>query len=131
MNLIGTIGSVIEAIALLVPILFILLLTHELAHFLTARLFGITVAEFGFGYPPKARTLFRRGGVEYTLNWLPFGAFVLMSDNPNDLNAYANKPAWQRFIVMASGAVVNLLTAVVVFAAIALVSGSDVPQYKV
>lgn len=65
--------SAIFAFALvLIPAVII----HELGHFLAAKAVGITVLEFGIGFPPRALTLFRRGATEYTLNWLPIGGFV-------------------------------------------------------
>ena len=66
-------GSIISFLI----ILSILILVHELGHFLVARKFGIRVEEFGLGYPPK---IFGKkiGETEYSLNWLPFGGFVRM-----------------------------------------------------
>lgn len=116
----------------LIPILFFLILTHEFGHFLTARLFNVTVHEFGIGFPPKALVIARRNGVEYTLNWLPIGGFVRMEgeEGPSaDPNSFGNKPAWQRLIILASGSVVNLLTAVLIFIGLSL-GGADVPQYQ-
>ena len=51
-------------------------LIHELGHFIAARLIGVTVLEFGIGFPPRAIKLFEPGGAEFTLNWLPIGGFV-------------------------------------------------------
>jgi len=53
-----------------------LILIHELGHFIAARLIGVTVLEFGIGFPPRALKLFEQGGTEFTLNWLPIGGFV-------------------------------------------------------
>ncbi|PJF44420.1 MAG: RIP metalloprotease RseP [Phototrophicales bacterium] len=53
-----------------------LVIIHELGHFFAAKSVGITVLEFGIGFPPKAATLFVKGDTEYTLNWLPLGGFV-------------------------------------------------------
>lgn len=53
-----------------------LVLIHEFGHFIALRLVGVTVLEFGFGFPPRARKLFEQGGTEFTLNWLPIGGFV-------------------------------------------------------
>lgn len=65
--------SAIIAFALvLIPAVFI----HELGHFLAAKAVGITILEFGIGFPPRAVKLFTRGETEYTLNWLPIGGFV-------------------------------------------------------
>lgn len=52
------------------------IIIHELGHFLAAKAVGITILEFGIGFPPRMMTLFTRGETEYTLNWLPIGGFV-------------------------------------------------------
>ena len=58
-------------------ILSVLILIHELGHFVVARWFKIKVEEFGFGYPPKILG-FKKQETEYSLNLLPFGGFVRM-----------------------------------------------------
>ncbi len=50
-----------------------LVLVHELGHFVTARLAGVRVLEFGIGFPPRAKVLRAKGETLYTLNWLPIG----------------------------------------------------------
>lgn len=66
-------------------ILSILVLVHELGHFGVAKFFGIRVDEFGLGYPPRAKKLFKWKGTDFTLNWLPFGGFVkIFGENPTD-----------------------------------------------
>jgi regulator of sigma E protease len=57
-------------------VLGVLILVHELGHFLLAKKAGVKVEEFGFGYPPRALKLGRRWGTDFTLNWVPFGGFV-------------------------------------------------------
>lgn len=57
-------------------ILSALIFVHEVGHFSVAKYFGIRVDEFGLGYPPRARKLFRWKGTDFTLNWLPLGGFV-------------------------------------------------------
>lgn len=52
------------------------ILVHELGHFLAAKAVGITVLEFGIGFPPRALKLFSWGETEFTLNWIPLGGFV-------------------------------------------------------
>ena len=56
--------------------LLVLVIIHELGHFFAAKLFSVRVDEFGIGYPPRARKLFRWKGTDFTLNWLPLGGFV-------------------------------------------------------
>ena len=61
------------------PVLGFLVFIHEMGHFLTAKWFGITVKEFGFGFPPRLVGIrFSPGGTIYSINWIPFGGFVRM-----------------------------------------------------
>lgn len=116
-------------------ILSVLILLHELGHFLTAKKFGVRVDEFGLGLPPKALKLFRRGDTEYTLNWLPLGGFVRLFGEDGDLNLYeklnplvkqrsfVGKPAWQRGLILLAGIFMNLLLGLFIFSAIYSFSG--------
>ncbi|MEK7134024.1 MAG: M50 family metallopeptidase [Patescibacteria group bacterium] len=63
-------------IFLVIVILVLLIIVHELGHFFVAKTFRVKVEEFGIGYPPRAFTLGKFGGTEYTINWIPFGGFV-------------------------------------------------------
>ena len=60
---------------LIVPLLGFLVFIHELGHFVTAKRFGITVHEFGFGFPPRIFGV-KYGETTYTINWIPLGGFV-------------------------------------------------------
>jgi regulator of sigma E protease len=66
------VSAVIAFFVVLIP----LILIHELGHFLAAKAVGITVLEFGIGFPPRIVKLFRWGETEFTLNWIPLGGFV-------------------------------------------------------
>lgn len=94
-------------IILLGPLMFI----HELGHFLAAKKAGICVEEFGMGLPPRAVRLFKRGETEYTLNWLPFGAFVRMTgeEDPSDPRSFAAQPKRWRLATLAAGPFMNFL----------------------
>src|SRR5215475_8788748 len=63
---------IISFIIVLGPLIFI----HEFGHFIALRLTGVTVLEFGIGFPPRALKLFEWHGTLFTLNWLPIGGFV-------------------------------------------------------
>ncbi|HOX95819.1 MAG TPA: M50 family metallopeptidase [Candidatus Woesebacteria bacterium] len=100
----------------------VLILVHELGHFLSARLFKMRVEEFGIGLPPRAKTLFTRMGTIFSLNWLPLGGFVKLygedMENEEQLRspeAFFNKPMWQRTVVFLAGVTMNFLLGVVVF----------------
>ncbi|MBO7293479.1 MAG: site-2 protease family protein, partial [Clostridia bacterium] len=107
----------------------VMILLHELGHFLTARAFGVTVKEFSIGMGPTVLShTSKKTGIVYKLSLLPIGGYVSMagedeeSDDPNALN---KKPAWQRLIVMAAGGVVNLVTGfLMMLLCVALVAGS-------
>src|SRR6266567_5223549 len=104
------------------PILSIMMFVHELGHFVTARLAGITVLEFGFGLPPRLWG-FKRNGVMYSVNWIPFGAFVKMlgEEDPTAPGSFASKRRSVRAIVLAAGSAMNFLLAVVAFSMVYIV----------
>ena len=111
----------------IVPILSLLMLVHEWGHFVTARRSGITVQEFGFGLPPRLFGI-ERGGVIYSINAIPFGAFVKMlgEEDPTQPGSFARQPKRVRALVLAAGSGMNFITAAVVFA-IAYMSGWPTP----
>lgn len=94
-------------VILLGPLMFI----HEMGHFLAAKKAGIRVEEFGMGLPPRAVRLFKRGETEYTLNWLPIGAFVRMTgeEDPSDPHSFAAQPKRWRLITLAAGPFMNFV----------------------
>src|SRR3989338_4940264 len=72
-------------VLLVIGILVLLILGHELGHFIAAKIFKVRVEEFGVGYPPRAFIFGKFGGTEYTLNWLPFGGFVRLFGDDGDV----------------------------------------------
>jgi regulator of sigma E protease len=100
----------------------LLIFVHELGHFVAAKLAGVKVKEFGFGYPPRLLKLGQWRETEITLNWLPLGGFVNMSeDNPDAPGSLATKSRRVRVMVFAAGAVMNLLLAIVLNSVIFMV----------
>lgn len=105
-----------------VAVFSLVILIHEIGHFVVGRLFKVKVEEFGFGIPPKMLTLFHWKGTEFSLNWLPFGGFnrfkgedSLEEDykpEPGDLSA-ASPGA--RFAILVAGAAMNLILGVFVY----------------
>jgi len=82
-----------------------LLVLHELGHFLLAKKFGVKVEEFGIGYPPR---IFGKkiGETIYSLNLLPFGAFVRIvgeEERIKDERSFSQKPIWQRALILLGG----------------------------
>lgn len=116
-------------------IIFILALSgmifvHELGHFIAARWAKIEVEEFGFGLPSiKLVTLFKWQGTEFTIHALPFGGFIRPKgeNDPNIPGGLASANPWKRLVVLFAGPLMNLLTAVVVFASLIAYEGIPVP----
>ena len=118
-----------------IPVLGVLIVVHELGHFLTAIWLGIRVEEFGIGFPPRVFAI-RRKGIDYSLNLLPIGGFVKITGENGDLDdprSFGKAPAWKRLIVLAAGSFMNLLLAAIIFVVIAIAGTSviDAPAVTV
>ena len=114
----------------------ILVILHELGHFLTARWFKCRVEKFYLFFNPWF-SLFKKkiGETEYGIGWIPFGGYVKISgmidesmdkeqmNQPAQPWEFRSKPAWQRLIIMLGGVTVNVLLAFVIFIMIAWVWG--------
>ncbi len=108
--------TLMRAVFPFLGILVVLVVLHELGHFITAKAFGIKVLEFGIGFPPRIKGLvWRRGETEYTINWLPIGGFVrlLGEEDPGDPRSLAAAPRWKRLVVMFAGIFMNVVIAIV------------------
>src|SRR4030042_3083230 len=108
------------AILVFIIILSILVLLHELGHFLMAKRAGIGVEEFGIGLPPRLWGK-KIGETIYSVNLLPFGGFVrLVGEDPTDKrrdekNSFYVKNLFQRSSVVVAGVVANFILAIVIF----------------
>ncbi|MFO7733319.1 MAG: RIP metalloprotease RseP [Candidatus Aminicenantes bacterium] len=108
----------------------ILVFVHEFGHFFMAKLVGIRVEVFSFGYG-KRLFGFRKGQTDYRVSLIPMGGYVkLLGEGmfeparelaPDDMMA---KPRWQRLLVMAMGSLMNIALAV---ALVAVINGIGVP----
>ncbi len=127
--------DVIGTVAAFIAILVVLVLVHEIGHFVTAKLAGITVEEFGVGFPPRIASVMYRG-TRYSLNWIPLGGFVKMLGEDGDVEvrrlreqgmtepevahamegAFNRKPMWIRVGVLLAGVVMNFILAASLFA---------------
>jgi regulator of sigma E protease len=94
-----------------------LILGHELGHFISAKILGVRVDEFGIGFPPRILTLFEAGGTRFSLNWLPLGGFNRMAgeDDPTVEGGLASSPKRIRAAVLLSGPFANILIAIFAF----------------
>lgn len=119
LNLLTTIGIFVLA-------LFILVLVHELGHFLAAKLFKMRVDRFSIGFPPR---LFGKkiGETDYCVSATPLGGYVKiagMIDESMDTEfleqepqpwEFRSKPVWQRIIVICAGVIFNMILAIVIY----------------
>ena len=108
-------GTTILRIVEFILALGVLIFLHELGHYLTSKMFKIQVEEFGIGFPPRMLKLFRIGETDFTLNWIPFGAFVRPKgeNDPNVPGGLSSAPPIQRLVVLLGGPLMNLLTALI------------------
>ena len=127
--------DVLGTILAFIGVLVVLVLVHELGHFVVAKRAGITVQEFGVGFPPRIASVVWHG-TRYSLNWIPLGGFVKMLGEDGDLEAdkmrqrglseaavekamegaFNRKPIWVRIVVLVAGVAMNFLLAAVLFA---------------
>jgi regulator of sigma E protease len=125
---------VIGTIAAFLGVLIVLVLVHELGHFIVAKRAGITVQEFGIGFPPRIGSVVWRG-TRYSLNWIPLGGFVKMLGEDGDIEAqrmrerglseaaietamagaFNRKPVWVRLLVLLAGVAMNFILAGILF----------------
>jgi regulator of sigma E protease len=128
--------DVLGTIAAFIGILVVLVLVHELGHFAMAKWAGITVEEFGIGFPPRIASLTWHG-TRYSLNWIPLGGFVRMLGEDGDVEvkrlresgmttdeieramegAFNRRPIWIRIVVLLAGVTMNFILAAALFAA--------------
>ncbi|MBI3592323.1 MAG: RIP metalloprotease RseP [Nitrospirae bacterium] len=110
--------SIISAVFLFGFLIFI----HELGHFLLAKINGVKVLKFSLGFGPRVIGK-RIGETEYLISAVPLGGYVKMlgEDIEDEVEisekerSYKNQPAYKRALIILSGPVFNLLTAVVIF----------------
>ena len=108
--------SIIITILIFLGILALLIIDHELGHFITAKAFGIRVEEFGLGFPPRLSGV-RRGETLYSLNAIPLGGFVKMAgeEDPKVPRSFAGKGIGTRLVVLSAGSIMNALLPIVLF----------------
>jgi regulator of sigma E protease len=116
----------------------ILIVLHELGHFLTARWFGCRVEKFYLFFNPWFSLWKKKiGETEYGVGWIPLGGYVKISGMidesmdkeqmklPPQPYEFRSKPAWQRLIIMVAGVIINFILALLLFAMILFVWGEE------
>ncbi len=117
--------SDIRTVLLFIVVFTVIIAVHEFGHYLTARLLGMRVLEFAFGFPPRLAGI-KHASIDYTLNWIPFGGFVrilgqddfsIKQQGEGDPQAFTSKPWWAQAIVLVAGVAMNFVLAIVVLTA--------------
>src|SRR5215213_8787698 len=116
----------------------IIVVLHELGHFIPARIFKCRVEKFYLFFNPWFSLWKKKiGQTEWGIGWIPFGGYVKISgmiDESMDKEAmklppkpweFRSKPAWQRLIIMVAGVIINFILALALFAMILFVWGEE------
>lgn len=104
-----------------ISVLSFLIFIHEAGHFIAAKLFGVKVEEFGFGFPIPGRIWsFKKGETTYSINWLPAGGFVRLygeesGAHEDDPRSFSGKSVFKRIVIAGAGVVINILLAIIIF----------------
>ncbi len=124
----------LRTVVLFLVTLTVIIAVHEFGHYLTARLLGMKVLEFAFGFPPRLWAI-RHAGIDYSINAIPFGGFVrilgqedfsIQQPGAGEAGSFTSKPWWAQAIVLVAGVTMNMVLAIVLLT-IALVSGATGP----
>jgi regulator of sigma E protease len=103
----------ILTIVIFIIILGIIILIHELGHFLAGKLAGVKVEEFALGFPPKLIS-FKRGETKYSINLIPFGGYVRLlgeDGKSQDPRSFNKQSLGRRFWIVISGILGNFILA--------------------
>jgi regulator of sigma E protease len=125
----------------LVFVLGVLILFHELGHFLVAKYFGVKVLKFSLGFGPKVagKTI---GETEYLLSLIPFGGYVKMLGESEDddtkpltpeeeKRSFSNQHVLKRIAIVTAGPFANLLLALIIFCIFYMLAGTQVMEAEI
>jgi regulator of sigma E protease len=112
----------------------ILVIIHELGHFLAAKVMGVRVEKFSIGFPPKLIGK-KWGDTEYCISAIPLGGYVKMSgmlDESMDSKTtganyeFGSKPVWKRMIIISAGVFMNFILAIMILSALNYIKGETI-----
>ncbi|MGI8913757.1 MAG: M50 family metallopeptidase [Chloroflexota bacterium] len=107
----------------IIPVLLLLVLAHEFGHYITARIFGVRVKEFAFGFPPRLAAI-HIGETDYAFNAIPLGGYVRMEGEDGEIHSpdsFAAKARWKRAIILSAGAAMNVILVPILLSVVAIV----------
>lgn len=119
----------------------LLVILHELGHFIPAKLFKTKVEKFYLFFDPWFSLVKKKiGETEYGIGWLPFGGYVKIAGmvdesmdteqlkKPAEPWEFRSKPAWQRLIIMLGGVTVNFFLAWLIYSSLSYFKGETFHQ---
>ena len=119
-------------ILLALVVLLVMITVHEFGHYCAGKVLGFKINEFAIGFGP---TLFKRkkkDGEQFSIRALPLGGFCAFEgedeDGKDNPEAFNNRPAWKRVIVLVSGVTFNFLFGILTAAIYLMVTGFTVPK---
>src|SRR5436190_11466864 len=128
------IAGFIKDVGIALIVLGIIIVIHELGHFLVAKLFKIKVETFSVGFGPRVIG-YHYGDTDYRISAFPLGGYVKMAgENVGDSvtgapNEFLSKPKWQRFLVASAGPAMNVILAVGLLTGL-FMYGTEVPEFS-
>lgn len=115
----------------------VIVIIHELGHFLAARWMGVRVEKFSIGFPPAVYSK-KMGNTTFSIGAIPLGGYVKMAgfiDESLDTKTtgasdeFNSKPVWRRIVIITAGVIMNLILAVLIMATISYVQGEKIYPY--
>ncbi|MEW6457368.1 MAG: RIP metalloprotease RseP [Acidobacteriota bacterium] len=127
------IESILGRILSFIVVLGIMVFFHEFGHFITARLIGVRIETFSFGFGKRLFGI-RRKNTDYRVSLIPLGGYVKMAgEEPNEErqglpDEFLSRKRWERFLILIMGAVMNIILAVFFITLVNLI-GVSIPAY--
>lgn len=126
-------GVLLQTISVFVLVLGAMIVIHEFGHFIVAKFFGVRVDVFSVGFGKRLWGV-KKGDTDYRVSLIPLGGYVKMAgenldeQRTGDPYEFMSKPKWQRLCIAVAGPTMNILTALAIPAAMAMVH-HEVPAY--
>jgi len=128
------IAGFIKDVSIALIVLGIIIVIHELGHFLVAKFFKIKVETFSVGFGPRLIG-YRHGDTDYRISAFPLGGYVKMAGETvgdsvtGEPHEFLSKPKWQRFLVASAGPAMNVVLAVGLLTGL-FMYGTEVPEFS-